>query len=473
MQDCMTPDMTEQAAIRRFRSPVTLKVGPRPEHTTTAMQASQAPATSRRAIAMAATLASFDRRTFLKLTGMAGAAGLMRLPGSVSRAYAADANAPEIIAGKSGQMIVHNGKLGVMETPLDLLRQHQFTPKDILYNRTHFPVDGAGSWVATTAPAKPDVVQDWTIRVGGLVQRPKTLKVSDLMQMNQVKRISVMQCAGNGRSYYWAKAKTPGSGWKHGGMGNLSWEGVPLMPLLKSLELSPDARVRFLTANGKDEPPVPGGADMIKSFRLTAPQLDDAILALKMNGEPIPTIHGGPVRLIIPGYYGNMNVKWVTDLLLMDQETPSAIMQKTYRMPLRTVEPGKFTTQDLTQENSVPTYGFAVMSVLFAPLMGQSVKAGDIDLQGVAWNDGVVPLTDVRVSLDQGKTWQAAEVDASDGPYAWHHWHKRVQLQPGAHEAWVRAIDAWGRSQPLDGLTTWNPGGWDWHGVDRVPFQVT
>ena len=415
-----------------------------------------------------------DRRAFLKLAGWAGASGLVRVPGTVPLAWADEPapSAPGIIAGKSAQMIVHNAKLGVMETPLSLLRDPRVTPKEILYNRTHFPVDGAGQWVATTAPMDAQATQDWTILVSGLVQRPKTIRVADLARMQQVKRTSVMQCAGNGRSYYWAKAKTPGSGWKHGGMGNLVWEGVALMPLLKSLELSPDAQAHYLTANGKDVPAVAGGADMIKSYKLTAPQLDDAILALTMNGEPIPTIHGGPVRLIIPGFYGNMNVKWLTDLMYTAEESPSAIMQKTYRMPIRPVEPGKFTTQDLTQQNSTPTYGFAVMSVVFAPLAGETVRAGSVDLKGVAWNDGVVPLTSVRVSLDQGKSWQEADVDASDGPYAWHHWQRQVRLDAGQHEVWVRAIDAWGRSQPLDGLTTWNPGGWDWHGVDRVGFTV-
>jgi len=415
-----------------------------------------------------------DRRAFLKLAGWAGASGLVRVPGTVPLAWADEPapSAPGIIAGKSAQMIVHNAKLGVMETPLSLLRDPRVTPKEILYNRTHFPVDGAGRWVATTAPMDAQATQDWTILVSGLVQRPKTIRVADLARMQQVKRTSVMQCAGNGRSYYWAKAKTPGSGWKHGGMGNLVWEGVALMPLLKSLELSPDAQAHYLTANGKDVPAVAGGADMIKSYKLTAPQLDDAILALAMNGEPIPTIHGGPVRLIIPGFYGNMNVKWLTDLMYTAEESPSAIMQKTYRMPIRPVEPGKFTTQDLTQQNSTPTYGFAVMSVVFAPLAGETVRAGSVDLKGVAWNDGVVPLTSVRVSLDQGKSWQEADVDASDGPYAWHHWQRQVRLDAGQHEVWVRAIDAWGRSQPLDGLTTWNPGGWDWHGVDRVGFTV-
>ncbi len=412
-----------------------------------------------------------ERRNLLRLAGMAG--GLYAVPGALQFAVAADApSASDIITGKSAKMIVHNAKLGVMETPLDLLRGERYTPKGILYNRTHFPVDGSAKWQATTATPSTEMVNDWSILVSGLVQRPKTIRVGDLAQMPQVKRTSVMQCAGNGRSYYWAKAKTPGSGWKHGGMGNLVWEGVPLLPLLKSLELSPDASVRYLTANGKDVPPVPGGADLIKSVHMDAPQLDDAILALRMNGEPIPTIHGGPVRLIIPGFYGNMNVKWLTDLLLMDRATPSALMQKTYRMPHRPVDPGKFTTQDLTEQNSDPTYGFAIMSVVFAPLIGETVQGGNVDLKGVAWNDGIVPLTAVRVSLDQGKSWLATEIDTSDGPYGWQHWRKQVQLPSGPHEVWVRAIDAWGRSQPLDGLATWNPGGWDWHGVDRVAFQV-
>ena len=426
-------------------------------------------------------MANVDRRAFLRLAGLAGAAAAN--PGLVPRAFAQTAATPagaaptppsaaSIIAGKSPEMIVHNAKLGVMETPLQLLREHSRTPKEIVYLRQHFPVDGSGRWVATVAPMDTTVTQEWTILVSGLVQRPKTIKASDLARMQQVKRVSVMQCAGNGRSYYWAKGKTPGSGWKHGGMGNLEWEGVPLMPLLKSLEISPDARVRYLTANGRDEPAVAGGADMIKSYKLTAPQLDDAILALKMNGEPIPTINGGPVRLIIPGYYGNMNVKWLTDLMYTVDESPSAIMQKTYRMPIFPVEPGKFTTQDLTQENSTPTWGFEVMSVVFAPLAGQTVQGGNVELQGVAWNDGVVPLTSVAVSTDRGRSWVPTEFEAPDGPYAWYRWQRRMRLDTGPHEVWVRATDAWGRSQPIDGLARWNPGGWDWHGVDRVAFNV-
>ena len=117
-----------------------------------------------------------DRRAFLKLAGVTGAAGLAKVPGAMPLAHAADEaapNAPAIITGKSPQMIVHNAKLGVMETPLALLREQRFTPKEILYNRQHFPVNGSGNWVATLAPMDASVTQEWTIFVSGLVQRPR------------------------------------------------------------------------------------------------------------------------------------------------------------------------------------------------------------------------------------------------------------------------------------------------------------
>src|SRR3546814_10478801 len=143
-----------------------------------------------------------DRRAFLKaISAAGGAVGLSGVPGVMSLAQAAEApTAAAIIHGKSARMIVHNGKLGVMETPLDLLREHQSTPVDLIYCRQHFPVDGGGTWMATTEPADHDTVQNWTILVSGLVQRPKTIRVADLEQMDHVKRVSVMQCAGNGRS---------------------------------------------------------------------------------------------------------------------------------------------------------------------------------------------------------------------------------------------------------------------------------
>src|SRR5690606_18294910 len=158
---------------------------------------------------------------------------------------------------------------------------------------------------------------------GGLVQRPRIVTIADLQKMPQEKRVSVIQCAGNGRSYYAAKQKVAGGQWHNGGMGNVEWEGVPLPALINDLKMIPSLKARWLTAEGWDQPATREGSDFAKSYHLDDKALDHAIVALKMNGEPIPACHGGPVRLIIPGFYGNMNVKFLTNLLFMSRQSPS------------------------------------------------------------------------------------------------------------------------------------------------------
>jgi sulfite oxidase len=412
---------------------------------------------------------NLSRRDFGKLAGAASlAVGVS--PISWRAALAADApDSAAIIYGKASGLLVHNEKLGVMETPLAMLRKYARTPKDILFNRLHYPHGGDAAWYATTAaPSRPD----WTIRIDGLVGRPRTVTIADLEKMDQVKRVSVLQCAGNGRSYYAAKEKVAGGQWKNGGMGNVEWEGVPLRALLDDLKMVPSSEASWLTAEGWDEPATPEGSDFAKSYHLDDPALDHAILALKMNGEPIPAVNGGPVRLIIPGFYGNMNVKLLTTLLYEAAQSPSAFQSMGYRMPLKAVEPGQFEANDYTLENSVPTYGHTIKSVIFSPLPEDGAKAGAVEITGVAFNDGMAAITSVEVSADGGKTWMNAEIQAPESPWAWYHWSAKATLAAGANVLMCRATDAKGRTQPLDGLTRWNPRGYEWNGVDRVEITV-
>lgn len=413
-----------------------------------------------------------SRRDFGKLMGGAGLF-LGVAPGALSAALAADqADSSGIISGKASGMLVHNAKLGVMETPLAQLREHDHTPKEILFNRLHFPHEGDAAWFATTSAPSDELVKNWSISVDGLVQRPRELTIDDLRQRPQEKRVSVLQCAGNGRSYYAAKQKVAGGQWKNGGMGNVEWEGVPLKALLKDLDMAPSSDAHWLTAGGWDQPATRAGTDFAKSYHLSDPALDNAILALKMNGEPIPAVHGGPVRLIIPGYYGNMNVKMLTTLLYAAAESPSAYQSVGYRMPLDPVEPGQFEANDYTIYNSVPTYGHTVKSVIFSPLPEDGASSGETEITGVAFNDGTAKITTVEVSVDGGKSWQQADIKASESPWAWYHWSSKQKLTSGKNVLMCRATDALGRSQPLDGLTRWNPRGYEWNGVDRVEISV-
>lgn len=409
-----------------------------------------------------------DRRDFLK--GAGAAAAMLGVFPSVFRAQAqTNATADQIIKGKIPDMIVHNARLGVMETPLKILRKYPHTPKEILYIRNHFPVSGAGSWYATTEPIRDD---NWTVRIGGLVGRPGEITVGELKKMKMVEVPAVLQCSGNGRSFYAKKAKAPGSQWKHGGMGNVVWKGVPLKDVFEALAVEADPRARYLTANGKDKPTTPKGSDFVHTMPFHD-VLDKAILAVEANGEPIPAAHGGPVRLFIPGYYGTMQVKWLTDLYLTDRESPSNFQQHAYRVPLYPVEPGQMSPQDFTEFNSRPNWGMKIKTVIFSPLSGETVQAGLVKITGVSWNDGLVPVKEVHISTDQGKSWFPAKIAKKESPYAWYVWEAYVPLSKGTREIWARAVDAWGRSQPLDGTDRWNPKGYEWNGTDKITVQVS
>lgn len=403
------------------------------------------------------------------LTRLAGAAGLSLglLPAAARRAFAQGGPDPaDFIKGMSPEMIVHNEKLLVTETPLPLLRKYKHTPSGIMFSRYHFPHVGQPDF-ATTA-ASP--VTEWTLRVDGLVQRPRSLSLDDLAKRKQESRVAVLQCAGNGRAFFAAKQKVPGGQWHNGGMANVVWEGPALRPLLADMNLMASPQATWLTAQpwDKDQPATPVGPGFAKSFRLADPALDNAILALTMNGKPIPALHGGPVRLIVPGYYGNMNVKMVAFLLFAAEESPSIYQSVAYRVPLQPVEPGQFSFDQYNTHNSVPTYGHKIKSVIFTPLPSDKPKSGKTTITGVAFNDGMAKITSVEVSTDGGASWHAATIEAPESPWAWHHFSLETELPSGTHVLASRATDALGRTQPMDGLVGWNPRGYEWNGVERT-----
>jgi sulfite oxidase len=139
---------------------------------------------------------------------------------------------------------------------------------------------------------------------------------------------------------------------------------------------------------------------------------------------------------------------------------------------LKPVQPGEFEANDYTIYNSVPTYGHKIKSVIFSPLPDDKPKAGPVEITGVAFNDGMAQITSVEVSVDGGKTWMNADVKAGESPWAWYRWSAKATLASGSNVLMCRATDALGRTQPLDGLSRWNPRGYEWNGVDRVEITA-
>lgn len=409
--------------------------------------------------------ATLERREVLRLMGLAAAASA-GLPTVMQFARAQDATlASAVIRGKSDVLVVHNNRVGVMETPLTELRKHAITPKDILYMRNNQILEPEGR----STDAVP--LAGWSITIGGLVAYPRTIDAAMLETLPQTEAEMVLQCSGNGRSFYARAVKTSGTQWAHGGMGNVVFSGVKLSDLLATFDpgIDPHPEAKFVKAEGADGPPEGASHPDFEHSLPMADVLERAILATHMNGEPLPGAHGGPVRLVVPGYYGTMNVKWLSRLSFDTVQTNNVNQIPRYRTPNDPIQPG--TPIDYTFENSTPDWRQLVKSVIFEPLDGETVN-GSLTLRGVAWNDGTVPVTMVQVSTDDGATWTSAGIEKPNSNFAWHHFSSQLSLPAGEHRIWVRAIDELGRSQPLQGTVRWNPSGYEWSGADVITVSV-
>ena len=365
------------------------------------------------------------------------------------------------IEGIDRRMEVMSAAPLVLLTPVGLLAENRITDKSVLFVRNIQDLPEAMTM-------EPLPLEGWEIELTGLIIPYRVLiRGEDLLEMEQVEYEMILQCSGNGRNQYPGIRGTP---WNQGGVGNVRFSGVPLKAILAKHNVMVDPQVRYVTAEGHDLPVGLEKPDYEKSIRV-ADVMERGILALKLNGEPLPGIHGGPVRLVTPGLYGNMNVKWLRQVRFETAESTNFYHATEYRVPYALIKPGeKF---KFTMENSRPTWDIRLMSYILDPAPGAKLKAGPVTVSGVAYNDGKGPVEMVMVSFDRGKSWQLAEFEKPDSPYAWYQWKTETTLTSGTYEIWSRATDALGRSQPLDGTIFWNPNGYEWTGVFKNEVTVT
>ena len=349
----------------------------------------------------------------------------------------------------------------VLSTPVGLLGEHRITPKEYLFIRNIQDL-------AEGMTMEPLPLVGWEIELTGLITPSRVvIRAEDLPAMEQIEYEMILQCSGNGRNQY---RGIPGTPWNQGGVGNVRFSGVPLKALLEKHHVTIDRQVKFITAEGVDGPQGLEKPDLEHSMPV-ADVIERGIIALTLNGEPLPGIHGGPVRLVTPGLFGTMQIKWLARLRFETAESTCFYHATEYRVPHALLKPGeKFR---FTMENSRPTWDIRLMSYILRPEPDATVKAGDVTISGVAYNDGKARLESVLVSLDKGQSWKPAQFNTPDSPYAWYQWKTQANLRPGVYEIWSRAIDGLGRSQPLDGEVFWNPNGYEWTGVFKNTLTVT
>jgi DMSO/TMAO reductase YedYZ molybdopterin-dependent catalytic subunit len=278
----------------------------------------------------------------------------------------------------------------------------------------------------------------YRLQVTGLVERPITLTLDELKARPKVEPTTVFECSGNSR------------GLVHGMVGNATWAGAALMPLLAEVRPTADSREVYFWGADTGTEEIRGQEyeqNFARSMSLEHVNELGPILAYEMNGEPLPTAHGFPVRLIVPGWYGIAQVKWLERIELGVDRLMTRFMAKDYVTLMGREENGR--TEWL--ETSVTHQ--RVKSVI-----ARVTRAEDqFTIFGAAWSDGT-PLDRVEVRVDDG-AWRAATMDRPDDPHTWTFFTFEAEgLTPGEHTLVSRATDVDGRTQPVDlsmKLTRW------------------
>lgn len=388
---------------------------------------------------------SSSRRQWLGRGGAAWAA--WSLGAWTSPALAQPRLLPAYAAWKdASSLIVHSTT--ALETRRGALGTSVITPAQQLYIRNNLPPPPAAILARREA---------WLLAFAGVAQA-RSLSLAELKTLGQETVATVLQCAGNGRGFF--PGKVSGTPWTVGGAGCVVWRGVPVRHVVKALGGVLDG-MKFMTGTGGET--LPEGVDPQRLvFERSVPlaALDDALLAWDMNGEPLTLAHGGPLRLIVPGYHGVNNIKYIQRLAFTASESGARIMAQGYRL----TPPGQ---QPDPAQPSVWEMG--VKSWINSPNLAQGpLAAGPVLIQGVAFG-GVREVRQVEVSVDGGKQWQRAELVGPDlGRFAWRQFALEVTLARGTHRLVCRATDTAGHVQPQERLNNnggYNNTSWLDHGV--------
>jgi sulfane dehydrogenase subunit SoxC len=336
----------------------------------------------------------------------------MKGPGAPLRSYGERSPHESSVQRLVGPMPGTTGS-GSSRAPLEFL-EGMITPNSLHFERNH-------SGVPDIPPAQHRLV------IHGLVRRPLTFDLDALMRYPLISRIQFIECSGNSTALYAAQPPQAGAGALHGLVSCAEWTGVPLGTLLDEVGVRPESK--WLLAEGGDAAAMSRSIPMDKA-------LDDVLIAIYQNGERLRPENGYPMRLVVPGWEGNTNVKWLRRLKV----TAGPLMTKD--------ETSKYT--DLLPDGTAMQFTFAmgVKSVITSPSGGLKMQgAGLYQISGLAWS-GSSRVRRVDISADGGKTWAPAALSAPVLPKALTRFRMAWRWNGGPAVLMSRAIDETGAVQP-------------------------
>lgn len=407
-----------------------------------------------------------SRRGFLRGAGLAAMSAAVGasipfaefMPGGLMPAALAQTNEDFWIPGKQGLTILNDRPINA-ETPAHLL-DDRVTPARRLFVRNN----GVPPYTDDIDPLA------WTLEVEGeSCLRPATLTLADLQREFRHYTLQLqIECGGNGRSEFYPPAR--GNQWSTGAIGCPEWTGVRLRDVLEYCGIADDAvYVAYEAADthlsgDQTKLPISRGVPVHKAMER------ESMIVWAMNGEPLPPLHGYPLRMLCAGWPASVSGKWIHRLLIRNivHDGPKMTGQS-YRVPCNPVEPGATVAdEDMCIIESMP-----VKSLITFPRSGiDHPLERELAVRGHAWA-GDNEVDRMYTSIDFGATWQRARLEKPVNRLAWQHWRTNIRFpEAGYYEVWARAEDDNGVSQPVV-LPGWNPRGYLNNACHRLAVRVT
>ncbi len=322
------------------------------------------------------------------------------------------------------------------ETPLSALLR-DVTPSELVYIRNHFE-------------APKIKASDWSLQVGGSVESPQSLSLSDITSLPARTMRMTLECAGNGRVSM--DPAPPGTAWGYGAVSVVEFSGTRLSNLLDQAGIL-DGAVEVVFHGADKGEAMPGRTEQyVRSLPLEVALSPDTILAWEMNGEPLSVNHGFPLRVVVPRWYGMASVKWLDQIIVSKDKFSGYFQDEQY----------VYSEEEGTPEGE-PVRSIRVRSLI---LKSMKVENGKMEISGIAWS-GEGAIFKVEISWDGGKVWHEAEVDHSSSSFDVQRW--RFLWKPLGEEQFTfvsRATDSSGNVQPI--THRWNRGGYGNNGLHGI-----
>jgi sulfite oxidase len=348
-------------------------------------------------------------------------------------------------------LVIHRPTPLNAETPLSRLRSQFITATDDFYVRTHGDI-----------PQLND--RAYRLTVTGNVSSELQLGLEEIKNGFALEDLpATLQCAGNRRSDMSSVRPVLGEAWGAGAIGTAVWTGASLAAVLRSAGISQEANLH-VAFEGADEIVIQNGRTHFGgSIPIEKALRGHVLLAYSMNAEPLQAEHGGPLRVIVPGYAGARSVKWLTKIRVQDRPSSNFYQQRDYKL-----FPASMRPEAVDYDQGMIIYEMPLNSAICEPASLQTITAGRCKVRGYAIA-GERIVSRVEVSINGGREWLPAKICAGTGnPWTWIFWKVEVDIPGGTHELAVRAWDSAGQTQLALPDDAWNFKGYlcaSWHRV--------